>query len=97
MYADGIGVPKDLVHAYAWTMLAAAQGEQVAEHNMKIYRSEMTREQVAEAEELSQELAAKTPAIRRRSSSSGPGKTRWQQFNDAGIAAIRTGRLRRSR
>lgn len=59
MYADGEGVPKDDVQAYVWFNLAAAQGIEKAEQARALIRQSMTRIQIAEAQKLSRELAAR--------------------------------------
>ncbi|MGO8831974.1 MAG: tetratricopeptide repeat protein [Roseiarcus sp.] len=64
MYAEGKGVPQDLVLAHMWLNLAAAQGdERPADENAAQERnrleSRMTREQVAEAQRLARERKAK--------------------------------------
>jgi len=55
MYANGRGVPKDLVVGYMWTSLAAANGIESARKNLDIVEKLMTREQVAEAQRLARE------------------------------------------
>ena len=59
MYAFGEGVPEDYVQGYAWFNLAAAQGGKQAKEFRDNLRSRMTRDQVAEAQELSRELDAR--------------------------------------
>lgn len=54
-YHDGEGVPKDLVRAHMWFNLAAASGEDGASDNRRKAESQMTKEQVAEAEKLARE------------------------------------------
>jgi hypothetical protein len=63
LYADGKGVPKDLVLAYMWLNLAAASAPQndfvsmandIAKQRDAL-ASTMTREQIAEAQRLSRE------------------------------------------
>ena len=49
MYANGNGVPRDLVLAYMWLNLSAAQGDELARGNKDIIEQRMTREQIAEA------------------------------------------------
>ena len=56
MYANGGGVPQDFVKAYAWYILAAAQGNEEASELEDSLRENMTAEQVAEAEKLAAEL-----------------------------------------
>ena len=55
MYAAGRGVPEDIVLAYMWWNLAAAQGDEVAQENKDIIEQQMTRAQIAEAQRLSRE------------------------------------------
>ena len=52
MYEYGEGVPKDYVQAYAWLSLAATQGTKPAEEKMEEISSNMTREEIASAQEL---------------------------------------------
>ena len=57
MYANGEGVLEDYVQAYAWYILAAAQGE---EHAFKLkdeLRPKMSTEQVSEAQKLAAKLS----------------------------------------
>ncbi len=55
MYANGEGVPEDLVLAYMWYNLSAAQGNSRARWNKIIVEQGMTPEQIAEAQRLSRE------------------------------------------
>ena len=55
MYAHGDGVPADLVFAYMWFSLSAAQGNETAQRNEQIIEQYLTREQFAEAQRLSRE------------------------------------------
>jgi TPR repeat protein len=55
MYADGDGVPKDLVIAYMWLNLAAAKGEPNAKANRDNIERQMTPDQIAEAQRLSRQ------------------------------------------
>jgi TPR repeat protein len=41
MYAAGRGVPEDIVLAYMWWNLAAAQGEEVAQGNKDIAEEDL--------------------------------------------------------
>ena len=63
MYLTGQGVPKDYVQAYALFNLAAAQGdedmEKIAKEARDITRQRMTSNQIAEAQKLSREIAAR--------------------------------------
>ena len=55
MYANGEGVPKDYVQAYAWMSIAATQGNANAQKGKGTLKKEMTREQIAKGQELSSE------------------------------------------
>ena len=55
-YAYGEGVPKDYVRAYAWSNLAAAQGDKGAAWIRDELQSGMTSDQIARAQELSATL-----------------------------------------
>ena len=48
-------MPEDIVLAYMWWNLAAAQGDEVAQENKDIIEQQMTREQIAEAQRMSRE------------------------------------------
>jgi TPR repeat protein len=50
LYRQGIGVPRDLVEAYVWFDLAAAQGRRGAQERRHELAAELTSEQLAEAE-----------------------------------------------
>lgn len=56
------GLPQDLVKAYAWTSLAAAQGNQGARNNLQVFAKNMTPEQIAEAKQVAGRLVGKYPA-----------------------------------
>ena len=60
MYANGIGVPKDLVITYIWENLAADQGEEKAKKMRGLLEEEMTPAQIAEGQRLSREWRPKT-------------------------------------
>ena len=51
-YMMGEGVAKDYVEAYKWELLAAGQGEEKAKKTMTVLESQMTPEQIAEAQKL---------------------------------------------
>jgi uncharacterized protein len=55
-YAEGQGVPKNYIQAYKWFSLAAAQGMQDARQNIIKAENRMTKEQVAQAQQLAEEL-----------------------------------------
>jgi len=52
IYAEGLGVPRDYVRAYAWFSLAMLAGDQRAESNRAIAARNMTPAEIAEAEHL---------------------------------------------
>ncbi len=53
---NGNGVSKDYVQAYKWMNLALAQGSEYARQYLPIIESQMTAEQVAEAQRLTREF-----------------------------------------
>ena len=55
MYGDGDGVPQDDVLAYMWFDVSSAQGHGSAQESKDIIEGRMSREQIAEAQELSRE------------------------------------------
>ena len=59
MYGNGEGVPEDDIQAYAWFNLAAAQGLESAEKSRALARQRMTPAQIAEAQKISRQLAAR--------------------------------------
>lgn len=56
MYYNGYGVTKNHVRAYAWMSLAAAQGAEDSAKTRDEIATEMTPEQIAEAQKLAAEL-----------------------------------------
>ena len=56
MYANGEGVLEDYVQAYAWWSVAATRGNKDAKKYKDIIKKQMTRAQIAKAQELSSEL-----------------------------------------
>jgi uncharacterized protein len=50
MYYRGRGLEKDYVQAYKWFSLAAAQGNEGAKQNLSTVETEMTPEQIVEAQ-----------------------------------------------
>ena len=55
MYDSGEGVPENFVLAYKWANLAAARGSEKARELKSGVKKLMTREQIAEAQQLSLE------------------------------------------
>ena len=71
MDASGGAIPKDLIEAYAWRSIAAAQGNAIAKENKAKLVKQMSYEQIAKAQKRSREYWARhvvlfqqTPAIR---------------------------------
>jgi TPR repeat protein len=59
MYDEGEGVPKNLVQAYKWYSLAAANGDKPAPQLRDLLTNHMTKAQIAEAQKLAQEWKPK--------------------------------------
>ena len=59
MYHYGLGVPRDYVRAHMWFNLAASQGHKDGTKNRGIVAKRMTPAQIAEAQKLAREWAAK--------------------------------------
>jgi len=59
IYATGRGVPQDIVLAHMWSHLAALQGHEQAQHRRDIAASQMTPDQIAEAQRMAREWMAK--------------------------------------
>lgn len=55
----GEGVPKDLVLAYMWANLAAAQGNEMAKEARDVWEKQMTPAQIAEGQKLSRDWKPK--------------------------------------
>ena len=62
MYANGQGVPEDIVLAYMWYNLAAAQGRDIAQGIKDILEQRMNREQIDEAQRLTLEWIEAHPS-----------------------------------
>ena len=63
MYAQGFGVPEDIVLAYMWFNLSAAQGHSVAPLSKDFLEAAvMTREQITEGQRLSREWLEAHPS-----------------------------------
>jgi TPR repeat protein len=50
MYYNGLGVPQNHIESYVWCSMAAAKGHKAAINNLYLIKSEMTSEQIAEAQ-----------------------------------------------
>jgi len=59
MYYEGAGVPGNLMQAYKWLALAAAQDHAAAKDNRDIVRDSLTPAQIAEAQKLAAEWKPK--------------------------------------
>jgi TPR repeat protein len=66
MYADGEGVPKDLVQAHVWWNIAGANGHEDAKKNLAVVEKKMNPEQKAEAEKLAREIWEKIEARKQK-------------------------------
>ena len=52
MYAQGKGVPENSIKAYVWWSMAKTQGDEAAKGNLDILKPQMTKQQIAQAQEL---------------------------------------------
>jgi hypothetical protein len=52
MYGIGRGLPKNFIRAYVWSSVAAAQGNEQAMANRDVVADELTRAQLARAQEM---------------------------------------------
>lgn len=52
MYYNGEGIPENVIRAYVWSSMAKASGYESAKTNLEIFKAEMTKEQIARAQEL---------------------------------------------
>ena len=59
MYGKGLGVPQDYVRAHMWINLSASAGDEDAIKNRDTVAKQMTPAQIAEAQKLARESAAK--------------------------------------
>ena len=59
MYANGLGLPQDLIQAYRWISLSSTAGNAAASDLQKQLAQQMTPEQIAEAERLVREWQEK--------------------------------------
>lgn len=64
MYANSQGVPRDLVRAYMWFELSAAQGYKDAIQARETVSERVTPEQIAEAQKLAREWKPTTQPCR---------------------------------
>lgn len=61
MYANGNGVPQDYVLAHMWSNLATAGGNSMARTNRDLDAEKMTRDQIAQAQQLAREWKPTLP------------------------------------
>jgi hypothetical protein len=59
IYDDGLGVKRDFVRAHMWYNLAGANNESLGTENRDLIASQMTREQIAEAQQMARDCSAK--------------------------------------
>jgi hypothetical protein len=52
MYGNGEGVPENDIQGYVWYSMAKTSGNEIAKGNLEKLKKEMTREQIAKAQEL---------------------------------------------
>ena len=62
-YALGEGVLEDYVQAFAWYNIAAANGNELAKKGKTTVAEEMTKEQIAKAQDLSTEMVKANPRL----------------------------------
>ncbi len=65
-YAEGSGVPRDIPLAVAWFSLVVLRDDFEADETLEKIRTFLTERQMAEARELSKELAVKIPGANPR-------------------------------
>ena len=51
-YVQGEGVPENSIKAYVWWSMAKTQGDESAKGNLDIIKPHMTKQQIAQAQEL---------------------------------------------
>jgi TPR repeat protein len=51
-YAQGEGVPENSIKAYVWWSMGKTQGQESAKENLDILKPQMTKQQIAQAQEL---------------------------------------------
>ena len=62
MYAGGLGMDRDIVQAYKWGYLSAAQGNKYAKKGLEDLRKNMSEDQLNQANELIKKIAAEIAA-----------------------------------
>ena len=78
MFANGEGVPQSNVYAHMWWNLAAASGDRKASQNKSIIASQMTSQELANAQELARACLRKNyiNCFKRKSSTASKKYTR---------------------
>ena len=56
LYAKGLGLPQSNPHAYAWWLVASANGYGSANKNISIAQHEMTRAEIIQGEHIAEEI-----------------------------------------
>ena len=62
-YFNGAGVPEDHILAYALWNIAATNGEEQAREGKEELAEDMTKEQIAKAQDLSREMIEANPKL----------------------------------
>ena len=52
MYDNGEGVPENDIKAHVWYSMAKTSGNESGKKNLRILKTEMTKDQIAQAQEL---------------------------------------------
>jgi len=63
MYYEGDGVIENYIQAYAWGNIAQAKGHENAKEAKAKIAEEMTKEQIAKAQDLSREMVETNPKL----------------------------------
>ena len=62
-YQFGRGVIEDRAQAYAWYNISAANGQELGKESKALVAKEMTKEQIAKAQDLSREMIEANPKL----------------------------------
>ena len=52
MYANGAGVPENYIKAHVWWSMAKTKGNEIAKEYIKVLKTKMTNDQIAEGQAL---------------------------------------------
>jgi TPR repeat protein len=63
MYNNGQGVIEDYIQAYVWYNISAANGDENGKTQKAMVAEEMTKEQIAKAQDLSREMIKANPKL----------------------------------